>query len=110
MEPAALWEIEDKRDVDVERVLGARERLSGRLVRAYSLEWKTGASGLDLSPMTAEEAMRAMRATAKDFGPFDPHREERVTEPVYARVAKAVEFMRVTGAADPRRLARRLSM
>ena len=108
MAPSELWGVEDKHDVDVGEVLGARERLSGQLAQAYSLEWKPGGDGLQTAPLSADDALQALRNTAKDFGPFDPQRGERDAEREYGRIARAVAFTRVTGASDPRRLAREL--
>jgi HprK-related kinase B len=104
-----LWQVEDKTDVDVARSFGVRERLGGRLLRAYSLAWRPSGTGLDVRPLDPELALEAMRVTAKDFGVFDPHHGDRSPEREYRRLAAAVEFIHVGGHADPRGFARRLS-
>jgi HprK-related kinase B len=109
MDIESLWGVEDKHDVDVTRTLGARERLEGRLTVAYSLEWKPAGHGLHLEPLGAAAALEAMRLTAKDFGPFDLHREARDDLAESRRIARAVRHVRVTGRSDPSLLARRLS-
>jgi HprK-related kinase B len=109
LSPADLWKLEDKTDVDVAGVLGARERLEGRLVRVYSLEWKPGGKGLTIEPLMEDEALAAMRVTAKDFGPFDLRGGERDAEHEFRRVARRCEFTAVGGRADPRGFAARLA-
>lgn len=105
LSPGELWLVEDKHDVDVGRVLGARERLEGWLARAYSLEWKPGGRGFAMEGLDTEGALAAMRVTRKDFGPFDLRREERDMERECRRIALGADFLRVTGNADPKRFA-----
>lgn len=104
-----LWDIEDKTDVDVGRSFGVRERLDGTLARAYSLAWRQSGEGFDARPLDPELALEAMRVTAKDFGVFDPQREDCNPEREYRRIAAACEFIHVSGKADPRSFAKRLS-
>jgi HprK-related kinase B len=104
-----LWAIEDKTDVDVARALGARERLDGQLVRAYSLAWTPSGSGLQTIALDREAAIDAMRITAKDFGVFDRKLAVRSVDRERARIAAAVDFTRVAGKADPRALARMIA-
>ncbi len=109
MSPTALWSVEDKHDVDVATALGAHERLEATLAIAYSLEWKPSGTGLDIAPLEADEALDAMRVTAKDFGVFDLSLHERSPAAAYRRIARAVPFQRVRGHANPAALARALS-
>jgi HprK-related kinase B len=110
LSPADLWRLEEKTDIDVGRMLGARERLDAWLRRAYSLEWKPAGKGLTVEPLLAEEALAAMATTAKDFGAFDLHREERDMQREFRRIARAAEFIAIGGKADPRALARRIQI
>jgi|CXWL01.1.fsa_nt_gi HprK-related kinase B len=106
--PEELWQIEDKTDVDVGRSLGARERLDGDLVRAYSLAWRPSGTGLEVRPLDPASSLDAMHITAKDFGVFDTTRAPGDAEREYKRIAAAAEFVQVSGKADPRGFAKRL--
>jgi HprK-related kinase B len=106
---AELWQLEDKTDVDVRRALGAQSRLSARLARAYSLEWRPSGDGLRIDDLDPAGAFDAMMLTAKDFGPFDVRRDERDMTREFRRIAKTAPFVRVTGKADPKGFARRLT-
>lgn len=100
-----LWELEEKTDVDVESALGVRWRLSAKLARAYSLEWKPRGEGLDCDVLDPEAALAAMRATAKDFGCFDLNLPHRTFDPHLHQVAATTKFIRIRGKAAPRSLA-----
>jgi HprK-related kinase B len=100
-----LWQLEEKTDVDVERELGARSRLTAMLGRVYSLEWRPGGEGLEQRSLDPAAALAALRVTHKDFGPYDLRGPQRDATPEYERIAHAVPFIGVSGRADPRRLA-----
>lgn len=100
-----LWRIEEKTDVDVEREFGARTRLTAPLARVYSLEWRPGGEGLAQRALDAAGALRALEATAKDFGPYDRRGPSRDPAPEFRRIARRVPFIAVSGHADPRALA-----
>lgn len=103
-----LWGIEDKTDVDVGRALGARERLSAPLARIYSLEWRRDDSGMEIGQMDAAAAVDAMGVTHKDFGVFEINAARRDWTRPRTRIAEVADMWRVTGKADPPRLAAEL--
>lgn len=104
----ALWGVEDKHDLEVERVLGQRWLLSGALVGAFFLDWRQDGEGLDFQRLTPGQAVSELRAAAKDFGAFDLRLGER-RDTAYVETARRVPMYRVTGAADPSGLARELA-
>lgn len=103
-----LWQLEEKTDVDVERELGARSRLTARLGRAYSLEWRPGGEGLEERALDADSALDALRTTAKDFGPYDLRGAGRNALPELRRIAGMSPFIGVSGRADPKGFAAKL--
>jgi HprK-related kinase B len=108
MHPAELWDVEDKHDVDVGSAFGAVERLDGRLVECFSLDWRPGGRGRETRVLDTDETLSALLAVRKDFGPFDRHRAAREHEAdvEYRRLARVMSVTRVTGSADPAGLAR----
>jgi HprK-related kinase B len=97
-----LWQLEEKTDVDVERELGAHSRLTARLGRVYSLEWRPSGEGLSERELDSDGAVAAMQVTAKDFGPYDLSGNERDALPELRRIARMVPFVALGGRADPK--------
>ncbi len=96
-----LWQLEEKTDVDVEHELGARWRLLAPLGRVYSLEWRPGGTGFEERQLDGAGALRALLATAKDFGPYDMRPSERDPRRQFRRIASIVPFAAIQGRADP---------
>lgn len=97
-----LWQLEEKTDVDVERELGAHSRLTARLGRVFSLEWRPSGEGFTQRKLDAAGAVAAMQVTAKDFGPYDLSGSERDALPELQRIAGMVPFVALGGRADPK--------
>jgi HprK-related kinase B len=103
-----LWRVEDKYDLEVEAVLGRRWLLSGPLACAIVLDWHHGGEGLELQRLNAGQVLEVLRREAKSFGAFDMRLGER-RDGAFNEAARHVPFYRVTGSADPSRLAEELS-
>jgi hypothetical protein len=103
-----LWQLEEKTDVDVERQFGARSRLTARLGRVYSLEWRSSGSGFAQRELDSPDALAAMQATSKDFGPYDLNGNGYDPSPEFRRIASMVPFVALSGRADPKGFAARL--
>jgi HprK-related kinase B len=102
-----LWQVEDKHDLEVERVLGRRWLLSGELSVALVLSWRHDGQGLHLQRLTADQALLELKLVRKTFGVFDLRLISR-TESALADTVRRVPVYRVTGKADPARLAQEL--
>lgn len=101
LEPADLWSLEDKHDVDVGESFGARTRLVARLTQAYSLEWRPSGAGFESRQLDAEGAIAAMRVTAKDFGPYETAAAASDSTAEFERIAARVPFTAIAGKAAP---------
>jgi HprK-related kinase B len=99
-----LWEIEEKYDLEVDRVLGRRWLLSGELSAVLVLNWQHGGEGIRLQKLTASQALAEFKHVSKDFGVFDLRLVSR-SDAAPAETARRVPVYRVTGRADPARLA-----
>jgi HprK-related kinase B len=102
-----LWQVEDKYDLEVDRVLGRRWMLYGELKAALVLNWRHGGEGIRLQKLTPDQALAELRHVRKDFGVFDVRLVSR-SDAALADTARRVAIYRVTGQADPARLAREL--
>jgi HprK-related kinase B len=102
-----LWQVEDKHDLEVEGVLGRRWLLSGDLSAALVLNWRQEGQGLQLQRLTADQALHELKLVRKTFGVFDLRLISR-TDTALAETVRRVPVYRVTGNADPARLAREL--
>jgi HprK-related kinase B len=103
-----LWKVEEKYDIEVEKVLGRRWVLSGDLRVALVLNWRHGGDGLRLQRLTPSQALTELKLVAKTFGVFDMRLVSR-TEAALAETARRVPVYRVTGRPDPAQLARDLA-
>jgi HprK-related kinase B len=99
-----LWQVEDKYDLDVDRVLGRRWTLSGDLKAALVLNWRHGGEGLHLQRLTPGQALAELKHVGKDFGVFDLRLMSR-SDAALSETAQRVPVYRVTGRADPAQLA-----
>ncbi len=99
-----LWSVEDKYDLEVDRVLGRRWLLTGELAAAFVLNWRHGGEGLSLQRLTPDQVLTELKLVAKSFGVFDPRLLMR-TDSALIETANRVPVYRVTGRADPHRLA-----
>lgn len=106
--PEQLRAVEDKYDLDVGAILGSRWELTSQLGCAIVLAWTPGGQGLSFQRLDADQALEAMRATAKSFGAFDRRLSERKDDALLT-AAKRVPVYRVTGQFNPGQLAREIS-
>jgi HprK-related kinase B len=102
-----LWQVEDKYDIEVDRVLGRRWILSGDLKAVLVLNWQHGGEGIRLQKLTPGQALAEFNHVRKDFGVFDVRLVSR-SDAAMAETARRVPVYRVTGRADPSRLAEEL--
>jgi HprK-related kinase B len=103
-----LWRLEEKYDLDIKRTLGRKWVLSAPLEAALVLEWQRGERPVHIERLNTGLAIESLRGAAKSFGPFDLSLSER-TDAAFHTMAVQVPVYRVTGAADPSGLARRLA-
>jgi HprK-related kinase B len=102
-----LWKVEDKYDLEVDRVLGRRWLLSGELKAGLVLNWRHGGDGIRLQRLTSGQALTELKQVGKNFGVFDVRLVSR-SETALADTARRVPIYRVTGRADPAQLAKEL--
>lgn len=101
-----LWDLEEKRDVDVEAIYGrGTVELSGDLHALVLLKWKRGGHGLDVRRIEAAEALANLPLFYKNLGAFDLDRPARIDDQVERRVRFAellgrLAVVEVTGAPD----------
>jgi HprK-related kinase B len=100
-------QIEEKYDLDVDRVLGRRWLLSGQLKAALVLNWQPDGEGLHLQRLTPGQALTELRQVSKSFGVFDVRLVSR-SDAALSETARRVAVYRVTGRTDPDLLAKRL--
>ena len=103
-----LWKVEEKYDIEVDKLLGRRWLLSGDLKAALVLNWRHGGDGLRLQRLTPSQALTELKQVSKTFGVFDmrlvSHKDSAL-----AQTARRVPVYRVTGRPDPAQLARDLA-
>jgi HprK-related kinase B len=99
-----LWGVEDKYDLEIGRVLGRRWLLSGKLTAGLVLNWRHGGEGLMFERLAPGQVLTELKLVAKTFGVFDPRLMSR-TDAALTKTANRVPVYRVTGRADPHRLA-----
>jgi len=102
-----LWKVEEKYDVEVDRVLGRRWMLNGELKAVLVLNWRHGGEGIRLQQLTPSQALTEFKHVSKDFGVFDVRLVSR-SDAALAETARRVPTYRVTGRADPSLLAQEL--
>jgi len=108
--PAALWELERKRDVDLEAFYGPDVvELRGEMQGLVLLKWRRTGQGLAVRRMGAAEALANLPLFHKDLGVFDldrPARAERSPERAVNRLSRwadllgRVQVVEVTGRTD----------
>jgi HprK-related kinase B len=106
--PEQLRAVEDKYDLDVAEILGSRWELTSQLGCAIVLAWTPSGRGLSFQRLDADQALEAMRATAKSFGAFDRRLSERRDDALLL-AARRVPVYRVSGQFNPSQLAREIS-
>jgi HprK-related kinase B len=102
-----LWQVEEKYDLEVDRVLGRRWLLSGELKAALVLNWHHQDDGLHLQRLTPSQALTELKHVSKSFGVFDMRLVSR-SDAALAQTARRIPIYRVTGHANPARLAKDL--
>jgi HprK-related kinase B len=114
LEPAALWDLEAKRDVDLEQLYGGGTvTLAARLRALVLLGWRRDGHGFQVDRLTPAAALARLEVFRKDLGAFDLDRDPGspptaaelagyralvVAVPVFA-VAGRVDFRALVGAA-----------
>jgi HprK-related kinase B len=104
--PDALWDLEEKRDVDLEAAYGpGTVELSGNLQALVLLKWSRGGQGLSVRRLEAAEALANLPLFYKDLGAFDldrPARRDGQVERLsrFAELLGRVTVVEVTGAPD----------
>ena len=72
MAARALWELERKSDVDLDRIYGAGTvDLRGRMEALLLLRWRRDERGLDVRRLSLAEALAALPLVSKNLGAFD---------------------------------------
>jgi HprK-related kinase B len=102
-----LWQVEEKYDLEVDRVLGRRWLLSGELKAALVLNWHHEGDGIHLQRLTPSQALTELKHVSKSFGVFDVRLVSR-SDAALAETARRVPVYRVTGHANPAQLAKQL--
>lgn len=72
MDPAALWALEAKRDVDLDAIYGAGTvDLAAEMRALVLLRWRRDGHGLQVERLTPERALDRLEVFRKDLGAFD---------------------------------------
>jgi HprK-related kinase B len=106
MEPASLWGLERKCDVDLDALYGrGTVVLRGRLRVLVLLRWRLGGDGFAVRPIAGAAALSQLDLFAKDLGVFDldqapgaPRDAEASAR--YARLLDCLHVLDVTGRPD----------
>ncbi|HEX9819232.1 MAG TPA: hypothetical protein VGD07_06440 [Methylomirabilota bacterium] len=110
MDPAALWALEAKRDVDLEQIYGpGTVELSAETRALVLLRWRRDGHGLQVDRLTPAGALDRLEIFRKDLGAFDldrvpggPPTAAEMTG--YRALVAAVPVLEVTGRVDFRAL------
>jgi HprK-related kinase B len=102
--PDTLWDLEEKRDVDLEAIYGPGTwELRGALRALVLLKWTRAGRGFGIRRLPAAEALANLPLFYKDLGAFDLDRParrdgqvERLTR--FADMLGRIEVVEVTGA------------
>jgi HprK-related kinase B len=103
MDRWALWNLEAKRDVDLDAIYGpGTVRLRARMQALVLLKWRLDGRGLDVRRLDVDEALAEAAVFEKDLGVFDldraPHAPAAAAR--YRGVLRRVPVIAVTGAPD----------
>jgi HprK-related kinase B len=104
--PADLWQLEDKRDVDLDAVYGkGTVELSAALRALVLIKWRLGGDAFGVRRLDGAEALTNVPLFGKDLGVFDadrPVRPERAVERFgdYAAILERLTVVEVTGRPD----------
>jgi HprK-related kinase B len=104
----ALWDLEEKRDLDIRLSLGRRWLLTAPLACAVVLGWNQAEDGLTVRRLEANQAFERLREAVKTFGVFDRNLISR-SDSSLKQLAVSVPLYVATGAADPTRLANEIA-
>jgi len=110
MDPAALWALEAKRDVDLEQIYGpGTVELSAETRALVLLRWRRDGHGLQVDRLTPAGALDRLEIFRKDLGAFDldrvpggPPTAAEMTG--YRALVAAVPVLEVTARVDFRAL------
>ncbi|HEU4367330.1 MAG TPA: HprK-related kinase B [Methylomirabilota bacterium] len=110
MDPAARWDLEAKRDVDLDRIYGSGTvDLTAEMRALVLLRWSRDGRGLQVDRLTPPSALERLEVFRKDLGAFDldrvPGGLPTVAEMAgYQALVAAVPVFEVTGRVDFRAL------
>jgi len=106
LSPGELWELERKSDVDLDRIYGAGTvDLQGRMEALVLLRWRRAGQGLDVRPLSVDEALAALPLVYKNLGAFDLDRGPGAAMTAaelggYRELFERVAVVEVTGGVD----------
>jgi HprK-related kinase B len=110
MDPAALWTLERKRDVDLDAIYGqGTVALQARMRALVLLRWRRDGDGLRLSRLEPAAALQRLEVFRKDLGAFDLDRTPGAPATAaeldgYRALVAAVPVLEVAGRVDFRAL------
>jgi HprK-related kinase B len=104
----ALWDLEEKRDLDVQESLGRRWLLTAPLGCAVVLGWYQAGTGLAVRRLEAAQAFEKLREATKTFGVFDRDLMSR-SDSALKQLASTTPIYMASGAVDPTRLANEIA-
>ena len=101
-----LWELERKSDVDLDAIYGpGTVELQGRMEALVLLRWRRDGRGLDVRPLSVDEALSALPLVYKNLGAFDLDRAPgaattQAERDGYRELFSRISVVEVTGAVD----------
>lgn len=110
MDAAARWELERKRDVDLDAIYGGGTvELAAEMRALVLLRWQRDGRGLHVERLAPAAALHRLEVFRKDLGAFDLDRPSRVPVTAaelegYRALVSTVPVLEVTGRVDFRAL------
>ena len=110
MDPAALWALERKRDVDLDAIYGpGTVALRARMRALVLLRWRRDGERLRVACLDPASALQRLEIFRKDLGAFDLDRCPGAPAPAaeldgYRVLVAAVPVLEITGRVDFRAL------
>jgi HprK-related kinase B len=110
MDPAALWALERKRDVDLDAVYGrGTVALRAEMRALVLLRWRRDGDGLGMDRLAPDAALQRLEVFRKDLGAFDLDRTPGAPVTAaeragYRALVEAIPVLEITGRVDFRAL------